>query len=266
MIPALRLQLQTCAVLCALALPLPASSATPARAKAQAPTPAAKATTPPPAPAEPTLAPPAPLKLRYAILGHVGFFPYQTDGFLVWAHDGKSYDARMEVDLSVFGRRVQTSQGRIAAAGLQPLRFSDRTHSNRTVDFDYEQARVRFSEGTPPEPLAANAQDHLSVLLQVGVLIAAAPQRYPAGSEIVLPAMGIHGPETWRFTVVGNENLHLPGGEIATLKLNRPPARGDDPGADIWLAPSLGWLPARIRLSKPGGDYIDQRWRGSEAP
>ncbi len=209
---------------------------------------------------------PAPLKLRYTIYGKVGFLPYRAGGFLSWTHDGARYDARMEVEVFLLGSRVQTSQGRISAAGLQPLRFVDRVNADRTVEFDYPRQRILFSEGTPPEPLSAGAQDQLSVFIQLGALIGAAPQRYPAGSVITLAAMGIYGPETWRFNVVGEESLHLPGGEVRTLRLSRPPARGDDPSADIWLAPSLGWLPARIRLSQPNGDYIDQRWRGSETP
>lgn len=209
---------------------------------------------------------PKPLKLNYTIYGKVSFLPYRANGTLIWMHDEKRYDASMKVEMLLLGSRVQISSGKIVAGGLQPQHFVDRVDADRTVEFDYEQGRIRFSEGAPPEPLPAGAQDHLSVFMQVGALVASAPQRYPTGSEIVLPAMGIYGPETWRFVVAGTEQLNLPGGEQTALRLNRLPQRGDDPRAELWLAPSLGWLPVRIRLSQPNGDYIDQQWRGSEAP
>jgi hypothetical protein len=35
---------------------------------------------------------------------------------------------------------------------------------------------------------------------------------------------------------------------------------------EIWLAPALGYLPVRIRLTQDNGDYVDQQWRSSSAP
>ena len=209
---------------------------------------------------------PPPARLKYTIYGQVSHLPYRASGELLWRQDGQNYEAQLEVSLFLLGSRTQSSSGRITPAGLQPLHFNDRVHNDRTVDFDYREGRIRFSEGTPPAPLPEGAQDHLSVFLQLGSLIGAAPQRYPAGTEVTLPAMGIYGPETWRFVVAGPETLRLPGGEQATVKLTRAANRADEPNADLWLAPALGWLPARIRLWQDNGDVIDQRWRASEAP
>lgn len=214
----------------------------------------------------PALVLPAPLRLHYAIRGRVGFLPYRAGGELLWTHDGRSYQARMEVNIFLLGSRVQHSQGRLTATGLQPQRFVDRVSNDRSVDFDYPAARIRFSEGTEPVPLPEGAQDHLSVFMQLGSLVAAAPQRYPAGTAITFPAMGIYGPESWRFVVAGEEKIDLPGGEQATIKFTRAATRSDEPNAELWLAPALGWLPARIRLYQDNGDYVDQLWRGSETP
>lgn len=224
----------------------------------------------PPAAATPTAAPrvaiPAPLRLKYTIHGRVSHLPYRAQGELRWNHDGQNYSARLEVSMFLLGSRVQSSRGRLTAAGLQPLHFNDRVRNDRTVEFDYREAKIRFSEGAPPEPLMPGAQDHLSIFLQMGSLIGAAPQRYPAGTELILPAMGIYGPETWRFVVGGEDKLSLPGGEQTALRITRTAVRPDEPNADVWLAPALGWLPARIRLWQDNGDVIDQLWRSSEAP
>lgn len=236
-------------------------------ATVQAAPPPAPPAAPASAPAAPAgLAVPAPLRLQYAIRGRVGFLPYRADGNLLWAYSGEGYQARMEVHLFLLGSRVQHSQGRLTPAGLQPRRFIDRVNADRSVDFDYAGARVRFSEGSEPAPLPEGAQDHLSVFMQLGSLIGTAPQRYPVGTAITFAAMGIYGPESWRFVVAGEEKLDLPGGELAALKLTRAATRADEPNAELWLAPALGWLPARIRLWQDNGDYIDQLWRGSAAP
>jgi hypothetical protein len=213
-----------------------------------------------------SVAVPGSLRIRYAIRGRIGILPYSANGLLQWVQDGQTYDSRMEVHLFLLGSRVQISRGRITPAGLQPLYFNDRVHNDRTVEFDYAKAMIRFSEGTPPTPLPPGAQDALSVFMQLGSLVAAAPQRYPAGTELIWPVMSIYGPDTLRFVVAGEEKLHLPGGEQTTLKLTRAATKPDEPNAELWLAPALGWLPARIRLYQDNGDFVDQLWRASEAP
>lgn len=239
-----------------LALPLVAA---PALAQGPAPAPAAIA---PPA----RLAIPAPLRLHYTIHGRVSFLPYRASGLLQWAHDGQNYASHLEVNVFLLGKRVQSSRGRLTPDGLQPLHFNDRVDTDRTVVFDYAQGLIRFSEGTAPVPLMAGAQDHLSVFMQLGSLMGAAPQRYPPGTQVTMPAMGIYGPESWSLVVDGPEQLSLPGGEQATVRLSRNPTRSDEPRVELWLAPALGWLPARIRLTQGNGDFVDQQWRSSEPP
>lgn len=252
-----------------LGLLLPLLGAMPPVAAASGQSPPAAASSPARPDAATTGSPlsvPAPLRLKYTIHGRVSHLPYRAGGSLLWTHDGQSYMGRLAVHVFLLGSREQTSRGRITPAGLQPLHFNDRVNSDRTVEFDYPNSRIRFSEGAEAAPLPPGAQDHLSVFLQLGSLIGAAPQRYPGGTEVTLPAMGIYGPETWRFVVNGEERLSLPGGELATIKLTRAQNRPDEPGAELWLAPALGWLPARIRLTQGEGDVVDQLWRASEAP
>jgi hypothetical protein len=81
-----------------------------------------------------------------------------------------------------------------------------------------------------------------------------------------MQAVGPRDAETWRFVVDGEELLQLPGGQQATVKLTRVPQKTYDLTVELWLAPALGYLPARIRLTQANGDFIDQQWQGSEAP
>lgn len=222
--------------------------------------------TPIPAPQEPALDWPGSMRLKYTIYGEVGGLPYHARGELLWAHDGQNYEARMEVGAFLLGSRTQISRGRLAPSGLEPQRFVDRVHKDRVAEFDRENKLIYFRENGTTQPLPADAQDQLSVFVQLGSRVAAAPQRYPAGTMVELPAIGVYGPETWRFVVGEDETLSLAGGEQRARKFIRVPGRADEPRADIWLAPALGWLPIRIRLSQDNGDYIDQQWRSTEAP
>ena len=98
------------------------------------------------------------------------------------------------------------------------------------------------------------------------VMVAGAPAKYPAGTSISLQIIGPRATEIWVVTVDGEEQLNLPGGELSALKLTRGISRDFDVKTEFWLAPALGYLPARIRFTQANGDYVDQAWRATEAP
>ena len=60
--------------------------------------------------------------------------------------------------------------------------------------------------------------------------------------------------------------LNLPGGSVRGIKLTREPGADFDSRAEIWLAPEMGYLPVRIRLTQANGDFADQLWRATETP
>ncbi len=225
--------------------------------------------------AEPTAAPapeprapalPGSQRLKYTVEGGARGMTYHAEGELLWAHDGQNYEVRMEVGAFLLGSRVQSSRGQVTPQGLQPQRFTDISRRQRVAEFDHAQALVRFSEGAAPVALQPGAQDQLSIFVQLASQLAADPGAFPRGSTLTLQAIGVRGADTWRFVVGEEEALPLPGGEQRALKLSRLTQAAQEVQVELWLAPALGWLPARIRLSQPNGDFIDQRWRASAAP
>jgi hypothetical protein len=206
---------------------------------------------------------PAALNLRYEVSSNK--FPFSLNAELGWEQDGASYDAKLS--FGAFGlRRVQTSRGQITSDGLAPLRFSDKYRSEVAAHFVREKGKVTFSANTPDAPLLAGAQDRLSVVLQLAAMIAGDPERFPRASTITLQIIGPRDADIWLFTVEEDETLNLPGGPQATRKLVRNPRREFDQRVELWLAPALGYLPARIRITEANGDYIDQKWLSSDAP
>jgi hypothetical protein len=116
-----------------------------------------------------------------------------------------------------------------------------------------------FSNNAPQSPLAPGAQDRLSVSLQLGALIAAAPARFPQGTQVTLQVAGARSADLWTFTVQGEETLRLAGQTLPCVKLER---RDSDPSAQritLWLARSAHYLPVRLRLAEPDGDVADQQ-------
>ena len=211
---------------------------------------------------------PAPQRLQFEVNGAAKKFNYSASAELLWQHDGHSYQARQEISLLFLGARTQTSTGTLGEGGLRPQRFADRSRSERAAHFDYAAGQVTFSANTPAATLVAGAQDRLSVFIQLGALLAAAPQSYPNGTRITLATVSARSADVWAFTVEGEELLDLPAGQITALKLQRLPRRDHDydQKAELWLAPSLGYLPVRIRITQANGDFADLRLSSHAAP
>ncbi len=203
---------------------------------------------------------PPSVRLTFEVSGEAKKFNYRANATLVWRRDGDHYEARQEIKAFLLGSRSQSSAGLVTPAGLQPQRFVDQARNAQTASFDFAAGRATFSGGNAPAAIAAGAQDRLSVFIQLGALLAAAPERYPDGTRITLTTVGARNADRWAFSIEGTEMLDLPIGPTPALKLQRLPrrdARDADQKAELWLAPSLGFLPARIRITQGNGDYAD---------
>jgi hypothetical protein len=112
--------------------------------------------------------------------------------------------------------------------------------------------------------LLPGAQDRLSVLLQLGAMVAGAPAKFPPGTSVTVQTAGTREAEPWVFTVEGQEELRLPGGTVGALKLTRAPRREYDVKVELWLAPGMDYVPVRLRLTQPNGDSVDQQWSSTD--
>lgn len=229
------------------------------------PTPTTAAATPPPASAV-AYTFPGSVRLKYNVEGTKDKLNYHARAELLWLQGNGTFEARLEVSAFLIGSRVRTSTGSITADGLAPERFSDKYRSEVAAHFDRTKQRVTFSANTPDVPLLPGMQDQLSVFVQLGAMLAGAPAKYPPGTQINFETIGPRAPETWLITIEGEEKLSLPGGDVSAIKLSRGTRREFDQQAELWLAPTLGYLPVRIKLTERNGDFVDQVWRTTEAP
>lgn len=230
--------------------PPPLATATPAATDANA----APGVQSPPSPPL-VLAPNATLK--YEVTGKAKGFNYSASGTLTWQQNGNDYQAQLEVSAFLLGSYVQTSQGKVSAQGLAPDRFSDKRRSNeKAAHFDRDTGRIRYSSNAPDAPLLPGAQDQLSATLQLASLL----NTFPALSDarnVTLPVSSTGTSEMWQFVVGPLNAVRLPAGEIAARLLTRAPRREYDKTVELWLAPGLGFLPVRMRLTEQNGDFLD---------
>ena len=209
---------------------------------------------------------PAPTRLTFDVSGQAKKFAYSARAELLWQHDGNRYEARQEISAFLVGARTQRSVGTITEQGLLPEKFSDKSRSEQAAHFDYAKGRVTFSANTPDAVAGPGVQDRLSLFIQLGAMLAADPGRFVPGTQITLTTVSARSADRWTFTVEGPETLDLPAGPTPALKLLRLPRKDYDQKAELWVAPGLGYLPVRIKLTLANGDFADLLLRASGPP
>lgn len=209
---------------------------------------------------------PGSTRLKYDVSGLVKGFHYYVSGELLWLQDGKTYDARLEISHFLLGSRVQTSKGELTPQGLEPLRFGDKVRSEVAAHFQRGKGLVTFSANTPDVPLMPLAQDQLSIFVQLAAMWGANPGRFAPGLQLPFQAVGPRTSENWVFLVGATERLKIDGRELPATRLVRERSGDFDTRVELWLAPALDYLPARIRLTQSNGDEVDMLWSRSEKP
>lgn len=204
---------------------------------------------------------PGSVHLKFAASGQMGASPVNLFGELEWKQDGQAYDARLSLGALFVTLRSQRSQGVIGPDGIEPSRFSDTRKTEVASHFVRDKGQVVFSNNAPPVPLMPGAQDRLSVMLQLGALLAGDPARYPTDGAIAVQTVGPRDADIWIFKIGEEETLQMPAGEFVARKLTRTPRRPYDDTVELWLAPALGYLPVRFKWTQANGDFADMRLR-----
>lgn len=208
---------------------------------------------------------PPSMELSYQVQASSKGLTLPAQSTLSWQTDGHSYSARLDIKAALGRTRSQTSMGRIdPALGLQPQRFGDKNRSEQATHFDRTRTPpvIRFSSNAPDVPLQPHSQDRLSVLIQLAAMLAGEPERHTRGHSVVVHTAGSRDADLWRFTVGTTDTLDLPMGPLPAVHLRREPLHTYDNRVEVWLAPSLGYLPVRILWTQANGDVVDQRLSG----
>lgn len=172
------------------------------------------------------------------------------DAVLSWqpTNEGR-YEMKLEGRVAGITMLDWVSRGTLDSAGIAPDRFviRRRGRDSQAANFQRDAGKVTFSGPTHELPLLAGVQDRLSWLVQLPAVIDAAPERFGAGSRVVVMVVGARGgAEVWSFAVMGSERV----GPTPALKLVREARRPRDTQVEIWLDPARGHLPLRALMTQ----------------
>ena len=199
---------------------------------------------------------PGDTRLRYTLGGNYRG-ELHGDARVLWQREGTRYHTAVQLDVGLLLSMSLTSQGQITAAGLQPAVFEEQVRQRRRgVRLDED---VRLNNGERlPRP--AGVQDAASQFVELGHRLATGQISAQPGSAITLWLARPGGVDEWTYDVVGEDTLHLPRlGAVRALHFKpRPLAKPRGPiQAEIWFAPTLQYLPVRIRLTQSEDTYVE---------
>ena len=203
---------------------------------------------------------PARFRLDYVAEASRGLFSLSGENELVFETQGTQYTLR-SATRSVLFSAEQSSVGEVRGALLVPHAYRERSarRTPRTTRIDWERNRVTFSANadgtTTTQP---RLQDRLSLLLQAGQQL-----RMQQGQGAVeLPVAGTRHVSTYRFEPRGTVTLELPAGRFEAHRLERP-LDADNDALEVWIVPSLCWLPVRLRFEDDRGNVIQNQLRAA---
>ncbi|MDO5623351.1 MAG: DUF3108 domain-containing protein [Pseudomonadota bacterium] len=200
---------------------------------------------------------PTDTRLRYRLGGYYRG-ELHGDAQVLWQRQGTRYQAVVQLDVGFLLSSRFTSQGAITAHGLRPEVYEEQVRQRRRGVRLGEDVRLNNGERVPLP--AADVQDAASQFVELGHRFATGQARLAPGAQIDFWLARPGGVDAWTYDVVGEETLHLPRlGPVQAFHLKpRPTAkpRGSI-SAEIWFAPSLQYLPVRIRLTQDPETHVD---------
>jgi len=250
-----------------------ASQAAPASTPEEAASDAASAAAPDTAAsAMPKLPPPAffdtwpsDTRLSYALTGNYrGALHGRAKVLWQRLFDGQQarYQADVQLDLGLLLSMRLTSQGQITEQGLAPGVYEEQIGQRRRharIDED-----VQLNNGKRA-PRPDGVQDTASQLIELAHRLATAQTPPAPGDTVPLWLARPNGVSQWVYDLLGEETVELPRlGAVPALhlkprRLNAPDGDANSGAihAEIWLAPSLQYLPVRILLTRGADTSVD---------
>ena len=238
--------------------PEPAPEPTPEPLMAAAPASAA-ASAPPP------FEWPASTRLSYKLVGNVRG-EVHGDAQVEWVRQGEHYQVHLEVTVGLpiapLVTRRMSSDGELTEQGLFPRRYDEDTkvlfRERRRVTMLFEPETIVMPDGQRLRRWAG-VQDTASQFVQLSWLFSTRPELLRTGNTVDFALALPKNVDRWVYDVLGEEPVatHFGAVDAFHLKPRRVSRPGGDLVAEIWFAPTLRYLPARIRIEQDADTFID---------
>lgn len=213
---------------------------------------------------------PASTRLSYSLVGYRGG-DVHGDAQVEWLRQGRRYQVHLDVGigprLAPLVSRRMSSEGELGARGISPRRFDEETRllffERRRASLLFQRGQVQLANGRS-EASPAEVQDASSQFVQLTWLFLTGRETARPGHQVLIPlALPNRQYPGWRYQVVGEETIDTPMGPLSTWHL-RPtqPVVGGDFSVEMWLAPSLQWLPVRLFIRQDEKTWVDLLLKG----
>ncbi len=204
-------------------------------------------------------------RLSYTLTGHYRG-PVEGQASVEWLKSGSRYQVHVEVSVGpsfapLMSRRI-SSEGEVTPEGLAPRLYDEVTRIalrdpvRRTIRLD---AQTILLPGGQVLPRPDGVQDSASQFVQMTWLFTTKPQWLEPGRTVEFPLALPRRVQTWAYDVIGRERLATPAGEVDAVHVRprREAGRGGDLVAEMWVAPTLQYLPVRILIRQDAENFVD---------
>ena len=241
---------------------LPASAAAPVLAAASAASAASAAAAPASAAAAPAIGLaldgwPTDTRLNYRLGGN---YRGRLHGSarVQWLRQQRRYETRIDIDIPLLTSLALTSQGMVTAQGLKPEVYEELRSSGVRRATMREDSILLGNGKTVPRP--QRVQDTASQFVELSHRFASGEDVLEVGRSVGLWLARPGGVDRWIYDIVGRDTLQTP--ELGTVEAyHLIPRMIDKPRgkitAEIWYAPSLQYLPVRIKVNMGSDTYVD---------
>lgn len=197
-------------------------------------------------------------RASYVVGGHFRG-PLYGDAKVQWQREGPRYQVQLAIDIGWLASMRMTSQGRIGATQLEPEVYEEITTRKERRHVRMGPDVLEFMDkSTRPRP--PGVQDAASQFVELAHRFAQSPAALNVGQTVLLWLARPGGVDEWVYDVVAEETIHTPRlGPVQALHLKpRPLSKPRGPiTAEMWFAPSLQYLPVRIRISMSDDVWLD---------
>jgi hypothetical protein len=204
--------------------------------------------------------PPPSAELKYDVQALKKGQTYFGSGKITWQTDGGSYTINGEAGVLFISALDFKSEGEINGFGVAPVLYTEKKFrkSATNTHFQRERNTITFSASTNSYPRTGGEQDRASIVWQLASIGRGDAEKMVPGGVIDLFVAGDRDAETWRFQILGQEEITVGAGTVAAWHLARKPQQGSyEKTLDIWLAPQQQWYPVKLRYTENNGDYLD---------
>ncbi|HEX6705430.1 MAG TPA: DUF3108 domain-containing protein [Albitalea sp.] len=245
--------------------PAPPETVAQAASEPAPPAPEPAASAPEAAASAPAFAWPASTRVGYVLTGN---YRGEIHGKaqVEWVRVDLRYQVHLDVTVGLpfapLLTRRMSSQGQLTPQGLVPERYDE---DSKMAFQDRRRSTIRFEADAVVLPGERRSerwpgvQDQASQFAQLTYLFTTQPALLATGQVIAVPLALPRNVDRWVYDVRELETLYTPFGPVEAFHL--VPRRVTRPAgalsAEIWFAPSLAYLPVRIRIRQDTDTFID---------